>query len=149
MSSNLFLTEEQKQHVIDTIQQAENRTSAEIRVHIEENCSGDALDRASRVFHDLGMDQTQRQNGVLIYIASEDYKAAVYAGKGIHSEVEEGFWSDVLQILIDHFKQDDFKNGIAKAVQKVGKKLEKLYPYRTGDVDELSNDISYNSNQNS
>jgi len=149
MSSDLFLSDQQEQHVISMIQETENRTSAEIRVHIENNCSDDALDRAAGVFHDLGMDETQRQNGVLIYIASEDHEAAVYAGKGIHSEVEEGFWSDVLQILINHFKQDNFEQGIAEAVKKVGTKLEELYPYRKGDVDELSNEISYNSNQNS
>lgn len=149
MASNDFLTEEQEQHVIEAIQKVENQTSGEVRVHIEHNCDREPLERAARIFHELGMDQTELQNGVLIYIASEDHKAAVYAGRGIHKQVEEGFWNDVLNLLIEHFKKDEFEEGIEEAVVKVGNKLEELFPYQRGDVNELSNEISYNENQDS
>lgn len=143
MASNEFLTEEQEQQVIEAIQKVENQTSGEIRVHIEESCDKDPLERAARIFHELGMDQTELKNGVLIYVASEDHKAAVYAGKGIHDQVEEGFWDDVLNTLIEHFKKEEFEEGIEAAVHKVGPKLKELFPYRKGDTNELSNEISY------
>ncbi len=149
MASNELLTEEQEQRVIEAIQEAEQKTSGEIRVHIEEHCSKEPLERAARIFHELGMDQTEQQNGVLIYIASEDHKAAVYAGQGIHKQVEEGFWNDALHILLNHFKEEDFEEGIEAAVHKVGTKLEELFPFQRGDVNELSNEISYKDNQNS
>lgn len=145
MSSDLYLTEEQEQHIIEAIAEAENRTSGEIRVHIEAECSIDPLERAGRVFHELGMDETELQNGVLIYIASDDHKAAVYAGKGIHREVEDGFWDGVLNLLLDHFKKDEFEVGIANAVKRVGEKLKELFPYQKGDLNELSDEISYNT----
>lgn len=145
MASNEFLTEEQEQGVIEAIQKAENQTSGEIRIHIEESCNREPLERAARIFHELGMDQTELQNGVLIYIATDDHKAAVYAGKGIHTQVEDGFWSGVLNILIDHFKQDAFEEGIEVAVDRVGMKLAELFPSQRGDVNELSNEISYRS----
>lgn len=149
MASNDFLTEEQEKRVTEAIRKVENQTSGEVRVHIEHNCSREPLDRAARIFHELGMDQTELQNGVLIYIASEDHKAAVYAGRGIHKQVEEGFWSDVLNLLIEHFKKDAFEEGIEAAVKKVGDKLEELFPYQRGDTNELSNEISYHDNQDS
>lgn len=148
MASEQFLTDEQEQRIIDAIREAEKKTSGEVRIHIEHHCEGESLQRAARIFHDLGMDQTQQQNGVLIYIATEDHKAAVYAGKGIHTQVEETFWDDVLNLLIKHFKQSEYEKGIEKAVDKVGHKLEELFPYQRGDIDELSNDISYHSNRN-
>lgn len=147
MSSNEFLTDKQEQDVIAAIKKAENTTSAEIRVHIEDECSRNPLERAARIFHELGMDQTEQQNGVLIYVASDDHKAAVYAGQGIHSQVEEGFWNDVLQRLIEHFKEGAYEEGIESAVDKVGHKLAELYPYQKGDVNELSNEISYQDDQ--
>lgn len=148
MASEEFLTEEQEQHVIEAIQKAERQTSGEIRVHIEHHCDREPLERAARIFHELGMDQTELKNGVLIYIASDDHKAAVYAGKGIHKRVEDGFWSDVLNTLIEHFKQNDYEGGIEKAVYKVGEKLQELFPYhQKGDLNELSNEISYHDNQ--
>lgn len=145
MASNEFLTEEQEQRIVKAIEKAEKQTSGEIRVHIEEHCKREPLERAARIFHDLGMDQTERQNGILIYIASEDHKAAVYAGKGIHKQVEDGFWSGVLNILIEHFKKDAFEEGIEAAVDRVATKLADLFPYQRGVTNELSNEISYRS----
>lgn len=147
MPSEDFLTEQQERQVIQAIARAENQTSGEIRVHVEHHCKGEALERAVTVFHDLGMDATEQQNGVLIYIASEDHKAAVYAGQGIHNQVEESFWNDVLDILLNHFKKRKYESGIEKAVEKVGIKLQELYPYRRSDVNELSDEISYNKNK--
>lgn len=146
MASDL-LTDTQEQRIIKQIRLAEKETSGEIRVHIENRCEGESLEQAARIFHDLGMDETEQQNGVLIYIASDDHKAAVYAGKGIHRQVEDHFWKDVLQILLNHFKNEEYEEGIAAAVRKVGEKLSELYPYQRGDVNELSNEISYHDNE--
>lgn len=149
MPARQFLTEQEEQQIVDAINAAEQKTSGEVRVHIEHHCDDDALDRAAYVFHDLGMDETKLQNGVLIYIATEDHKAAVYAGKGIHREVEEGFWDDVLKILIDHFKKEEYEEGIEEAVHKVGNKLAELFPYhQKGELNELSNEISFHDNKN-
>lgn len=145
MASDL-LTDSQENRIVEQIKRAEQKTSGEIRVHIENKCEGEALVRAAQIFHDLGMDQTRQQNGVLIYIASDDHKAAVYAGKGIHTQVEDHFWSDVLQILLKHFKKEEYETGITRAVKKAGDKLIEMFPYERGDVDELSNDISYHDN---
>lgn len=143
MSSDLYLTEEQEQHIIDAIAEAERRTSGEIRIHIERHCEGDPLDRACRIFHELGMDDTELQNGILIYVASIGHKAAIYAGKGIHQQVEDGFWNDVLNHLIEEFSHEQFETGIAEAVRQIGTKLKELFPYHSEDTNELKNDISY------
>lgn len=146
MSTNGFLTDKQEQRIIKAIAEAENKTSGEVRVHIEHKSNRDPLERAARIFHELGMDETELQNGVLIYIATEDHKAAVYAGKGIHKQVEEGFWNDVLNIILTHFKQQEYEAGIVEAVKKVGNKLKELFPGRHDDVNELTDDISYKKN---
>lgn len=147
MSTNGFLTDKQEENIIKAIAEAENRTSGEVRIHIEHHCKRDPLERAARIFHELGMDQTELENGVLIYIATEDHKASVYAGKGIHKQVEDGFWSDVLNILLEHFKKEEFEVGIVEAVRKVGHKLKELFPYHQEDVNELSDEISYHKNK--
>ncbi|HKL20022.1 MAG TPA: TPM domain-containing protein [Halalkalibaculum sp.] len=146
MSTNGFLTDKQEKGIIKAIAEAENKTSGEVRVHIEHKSNRDPLERAARIFHELGMDETELQNGVLIYIATEDHKAAVYAGKGIHTQVEEGFWNDVLNILLEHFKKQEYEIGIVEAVKKVGIKLKELYPYQSDDVNELTDEISYHKN---
>lgn len=146
MSTNGFLTDKQEQKIIKAIAEAENRTSGEVRVHIEHKCKRDPLERAAKIFHELGMDETELQNGVLIYIATEDHKAAVYAGKGILKQVEDGFWDDVLNIILNHFKKEEYEAGLVEAVKKVGFKLKELFPSRQDDINELSDEISYRKN---
>lgn len=146
MSTNGFLTDKQEQKIIKAIAEAENRTSGEVRVHIEHKCKRDPLERAAKIFHELGMDETELQNGVLIYIATEDHKAAVYAGKGILKQVEDGFWDDVLNIILNHFKKEEYEAGLVEAIKKVGFKLKELFPSRQDDINELSDEISYRKN---
>lgn len=149
MPARQFLTERDEQQIVNAINAAEQKTSGEVRVHIEHHCEENALERAARIFHDLGMDETKLENGVLIYIATEDHKASVYAGRGIHEKVKDGFWNDILQILINHFKKEQYEEGIEEAIRKVGNKLEELFPYhQKGDLDELSNEISFHDNKN-
>lgn len=149
MASHNFLTEAQEQQIIEAIERAEKKTSGEIRVHLEYHCNTEPLERAATIFHELGMDQTELQNGVLLYVATEDHKAAVYAGKGIFKKVTEGFWSDVMQILILHFKKGEHEEGIEEAINKVGKKLMELFPYLKTDANELANELSYHDNKKS
>lgn len=144
MASKEFLTEKQEQRIIEAIREAEQQTSGEIRIHIEQSSEQDSLERAAYIFHELGMDQTQLQNGVLIYIADEDHQAAIYAGKGIHQQVEEDYWSSILNQLIAHFKKQEFEQGIRETVRRVGTKLADLFPSDGRDSNELSDEISYN-----
>lgn len=148
MSSDLHLSKEQEQHIVDAIAEAERHTSGEIRIHMEHHATRPPLERAARIFHELGMDETELQNGVLIYIATEDHKAAIYAGKGVLGQVEDHFWNDVLDILLTYFKKEEFEEGIAEAVHKVGAKLKELFPYQKEFSNELTNEISYHNNLN-
>lgn len=144
MASKDFLTSKQEQRIIEAIQKAEEQTSGEIRIHIEHSSDQEPLQRAVSIFNELGMDQTELQNGVLIYIADEDHQAAIYAGKGIHQQVEDDYWSTILDQLITHFKKQEFEQGIQETVRRVGQKLADLFPTDGRDTNELSDEISYN-----
>ena len=72
-----FLSQEQIQELAVVISKAELLTSGEIRLHLEEKCTIDAQARAVEVFETLGMEQTNLNNGVLIYISYGDQKFAL------------------------------------------------------------------------
>ena len=74
-----FFTAEEKQKVVEAIQKAEQRTSGEVRVFIESRCRYvDAIDRATELFFQLGMDKTAERNGTIVYVAVKDRQAAVF-----------------------------------------------------------------------
>ncbi len=124
------------------IHEAESKISAEIRVHLEDQCSELALDRAAFVFEKLEMHKTEQRNGVLIYIAMEDKKAAILGDVGINSKVEPGFWDSTMQEIIFHFKNQLYDEGIMAAVKRAGEELQKHFPISAEDRNELSNTVT-------
>ncbi len=138
-----FFTEEQKERIRQAIGRAELNTSGEVRVHIENQCKEDVLDRAAFLFNKLGMQKTELRNAVLFYVAVNDKKFAVIGDSGINALVEENFWEDVKKLLLDNFKKGLFTEGLEAGIDKAGEKLKKHFPYQTDDSDELSNEISF------
>ena len=75
MKPSDFFTPAQKTAMVAAIRQAEKDTSGEIRIHFENHCRKNVLDRAAQVFADLKMHKTALRNGVLIYVALEAAKS--------------------------------------------------------------------------
>ena len=142
-ASNFFTTAQQED-IRQAIMNAELDTSGEIRVHIENTCKGDALDRALAVFKKLGMEQTESRNGVLIYLAVKNRKFAIIGDEGIHAVVTEIFWESIKNNMLNHFRENHFTEGLVEAITETGKKLKKYFPHQSDDVNELPDDISFN-----
>ena len=144
MSARLFFTKEEQQKIVAAIKEAELNTSGEIRVHIENHCKEEALERAAEVFYDLKMDRTAARNGILFYLAVKDHKFAIIGDEGINREVERDFWNDIKDEMIYNFKENKFTEGLIAGILKCGDKLKKYFPYQNDDVNELSDEISFN-----
>ena len=137
-----FLTPQEEQDIVEAILTAEKNTSGEIRVHIEATAKMDHFSRAQQLFHFLKMDNTKDENGVLIYVAVNDRKFVIYGDNGIYKAVPKGFWEATKEVIADHFKQGNFKQGIVEGILKAGKELEAHFPWHHGDKNELSDAVS-------
>ncbi|GIZ07513.1 TPM domain-containing protein [Flavobacterium sp. UMI-01] len=137
-----FLTQEEEEAVVAAICAAEKETSGEIRVHIERTTSKNPFDRATEVFHDLGMDATELKNGVLIYLAVDDHQFVICGDKGINDVVPNDFWDCTKDAMAAQFRAGNFKQGLIDGVLRAGDQLKKYFPYQDGDTNELSNEIS-------
>lgn len=138
-----LLTPEEVTAVVAAIARAEKETSGEIRIHMENYCRGNALERAVALFGQLGMHNTIAHNGVIIYIAVKDRKVAIYGDKGIHEQVHDDFWQAEIQTILRHFREKEYKAGLIQVVEDVGEKLQQYFPFHADDANELSNDISF------
>ncbi|MFP8487723.1 TPM domain-containing protein [Gracilimonas sp. Q87] len=144
-----FLSPEQEEHIVEAIQEAEEATSGEIRVHIEKKCKADdPIERAKQVFAELKMHETEFRNGVIVYVAWKDHKVAIWGDKGIHSKVGQSFWDEELELILKYFKAGDYQTGLTEVVLQIGQKLKESFPFeQKGEVNELSNTISYDKNE--
>jgi uncharacterized membrane protein len=137
-----FLTQAEEQEIVAAIGKAEKNTSGEIRVHIEKETSIAAIERAMEVFRTLNMEDTQERNGVIIYVAVKSHQFAIYGDKGINEKVADDFWNCTKDVMANHFKEGNFKQGLIEGILNAGEQLKKHFPYQDNDTDELSNEIS-------
>ena len=144
MTSRTFFSKEEQQKIVAAIKEAELNTSGEIRVHIENHCKEEAIERAAEVFYDLKMNQTAARNGILFYLAVKDHKFAIIGDEGINKNVEHDFWNDIKYEMIVNFKENRFAEGLIDGILKCGKRLKEYFPYQSDDVNELSDEISFN-----
>ena len=137
-----FLTQQEEQEIVEAIRIAEKDTSGEIRVHLEKTTKLDPFDRALEVFNELKMDETKLKNGVLIYLAVEDKTFVICGDQGINDIVAIDFWDSTKDIMVAHFKNENFKQGLIDGILKAGEELKKHFPWAEDDTNELSNEIS-------
>lgn len=142
-----FLSPEEKKKVVNAIKEAERNTSGEIRVHLENHCREDVLDHAAFIFDKLDMQKTEARNGVLIYVAVKDHQLAILGDTGINKVVPKGFWDEVRDTMVQHFKENRYADGLAAGLIMAGEQLSAHFPYADkGAENELSDDISFGKN---
>jgi uncharacterized membrane protein len=139
-----FLSEIQQKNIVNAIHEAEELTTGEIKVHVEEHCPyADPMERAAEVFAYLSLHKTALRNGVLIYLAHEDHKFCILGDQGIDEKVGQNFWDSTREVLLENFKVGDFENGFVQAIEQAGRKLREHFPSTGSNVNELPNDISF------
>ena len=143
MKASSFFTKEQQSQILAAVKEAETATSGEVRVHIETSCTEDVLDRAAWVFKKLGMHKTADRNGVLFYLAVSDRKFAIIGDAGINSKVPAGFWDEIKELLLKKFREAKFTEGLSEGIVLAGTHLKSHFPYSKDDVNELSDEISF------
>jgi len=137
-----FLSPTEEAEIVEAIRVAEQNTSGEIRVHLEPHANIDPFDRATEVFDFLHMGNTKLSNGVLIYVAVEDRTLVILGDSSINDVVPTNFWESTKDIIINHFKEGNMKQGLVDGILKAGEQLKKHFPFKKNDENELSNEIS-------
>lgn len=138
-----FFTQQEQQEITQAIRDAEMDTSGEVRVHVENSCQEDVLDRAAYIFRQLGMHRTQLRNGVLFYVSVHDHKFAILGDMGINQKVPPDFWDGIKEMMMDKFHEGDFALGLTEGIRQAGEHLKKHFPYQKEDVNELKDEISF------
>lgn len=146
MAENLFknfLSEEDKEKIVKAIENAEKTTSGEIRVHIIKNTNiENIMAEAKKWFSKLKMHLTKEKNGILLLIAPNAKKFAVFGDEGINKKIDDSFWNKTRDIIADSFKEGKYTDGIIKAIESTGNVLNKYFHIQPDDKNELSNEIT-------
>lgn len=138
-----FFSNQEKEEIKAAVKEAELSTSGEIRVHIDNHCKEDVMDRAAWWFAKLDMHKTEQRNGVLFYLAVKDHKFAILGDAGINAVTHDDFWDQIKKKMLGSFSEGAFATGLREGILMAGQALKEHFPYQDGDVNELSDEISF------
>ena len=138
-----LFTKEDEKLILSAIQEAESRTSGEIRIRIEKKTRGNPLAFARKIFKILGLRDTELHDGVLFVLTTEDRKFIILGDDGINKKVPAGFWDKVKDVVLEHLRQGHFAQGLAEGIKLSGEQLAIYFPIQKTDRNELPDAISY------
>ena len=129
--------------MVKAIREAEANTSGEIRVHLATRIQTDVMNDAALCFAKLKMDNTERRNGVLIFIVPSARQFAIIGDQGFHAIAGDDFWQHEKQIIGSYFEKGQFAEGLVEGIAAVGALLKKHFPREANDINALDDEISY------
>jgi uncharacterized membrane protein len=93
--------------------------------------------RAVQLFGELGVWDTEHNNGVLIYVSLADRDVEIVADRGYTNHVSNEEWTHVCSGMEQAFRRKEFERGSVEGIAAVSRLIERHYP--AADGDELPN----------
>jgi uncharacterized membrane protein len=93
-------------------------------------------ERAVLVFGQLGVWDTERNNGVLIYVLMADHDVEIVADRAIATRVAQADWEAVCREMESHFRAGRFAEGAEAGIAGVGAMLARHVPGGVADRNE-------------
>lgn len=100
-------------------------------------------ERALAWFGKLRVWDTERNNGVLIYLLLAERRIDIVADRGIARHVPEAHWRGVVEHLAARLRQGDVEGGLTEALEEVSALLVAHFPLAEGEANpnELSDHV--------
>ena len=118
------------------IQQSEALHSGEICFAVEASLNTTSLlkkqtarERAIEIFSQRRVWDTEKNNGVLIYLLLADRDVEIIADRGIHAKVSDHEWESICRMMESFFQQQQFEIGVIEGIRAIGAHLHKHFPF--------------------
>jgi uncharacterized membrane protein len=94
-------------------------------------------ERALEVFSLLRVWDTERNNGVLIYLLLADRDVEIVADRGVHGKVGTQGWEPICRQMEAAFGQGNYQAGVVSGIEAVARHLARHFPARGSTRNEL------------
>ena len=120
---------------------SEARHSGQIRVCVEAGLPLSYLqrrasprDRAVAMFGKLRVWDTERNNGVLIYLLLAERAIEIVADRGVNRHVDAVEWRRISEAMQVEFRRGEFEAGLNHAIDAVDSLLRQHFPWAPGEA---------------
>ena len=93
--------------------------------------------RALEVFSLLSVWDTEENSGVLIYVQLVDRDIEIVADRGIAAKIPQAQWEAICHRMEEAFRRGEYEEGALAAIAEVSTLLERHFPARERNADEL------------
>ncbi len=125
----------------ERVARSELAHSGEIRICIEAGLPGSYLmrraparERALAMFSKLRVWDTERNNGVLIYLLLAEHRVEIVADRGLNTRITPAQWEGVMAGMTAAFKAGQIEAGLTQAVDTVDGWLAQHFPLAPGEA---------------
>ncbi len=96
-----------------------------------------ARQRATEIFSNLRVWDTEENSGVLIYVLLADTEVHIVADCGIAARVAQTEWDAIAGAIQGAFRQGDFRNGELRGIEGITTILAAHFPAKANNINEL------------
>ena len=118
--------------IVRAIEDAERKTTGQIRVSIAPRFVGSAHKAAHKTFVRLGMTRTPHRNGVLIFVVPSRREFVILGDVAIHDRAGQEFWDRVASAMSERIRRGDLTDGIVHGIEASGAELAAHFPPEGG-----------------
>lgn len=125
---------------------SEARHGAELRFVVESGLPPGPLwrgmsarQRALEVFSQLGVWDTEANNGVLIYLLLADRDVEIVADRGLNGLISAAEWEEVCREMEQRFRRGDYRQGALAGIAMTDALLHRHFHATSDDRNELAN----------
>lgn len=90
-------------------------------------------------FLEQGLHHTRDRTGILLLISLFEHRVFVLADSGINDRVPEGAWDELVATITAGLKEGNACEALCGAITRCAELLERDFPLKEGDRDELPN----------
>jgi hypothetical protein len=98
-----------------------------------------ARQRALSVFAELGVWDTEANNGVLVYLLLADRDVEIVADRGFQGRVSASQWEAICREMEKVFASAEFEAGAVLGIERIHALLNQHFPLQGGNANELAN----------
>jgi uncharacterized membrane protein YgcG len=93
--------------------------------------------RALELFAQLRVWDTERNNGVLIYLLLAEHRVEIVADRGIQAQLAPAVWQQICQGMQHALRQGEFEAAVCSGIREVGVHIAMHFPNAGDGANEL------------
>ena len=97
--------------------------------------------RAQFEFYEASIQKTEASTGILIFVSLAERQVVILGDENISKHISQDEWVSLVENFVLEIKRGHFAQGMCKSVVRAGEILEKFFPRKPVDFNELPNHL--------